>query len=131
MTALPSPRSASRRRPFLGKAVDRQKQVVWAWTFLALPILFYRVFRFYPTLEAFYLSLTDWDLLNEARFIGLDNYRKLFADPVFWQVFRNTFALSRSSARRSACVLSFAIAYYLDRVRFLHGFIRALYFLPF
>ena len=28
-------------------------------------------------------------------------------------------------------VVSFVIAYYLDRVRFMHGFIRALYFLPF
>ena len=36
-----------------------------------------------------------------------------------------------SSARRSACCSSFVIAYYLDRVRFMHGFIRALYFLPF
>lgn len=28
-------------------------------------------------------------------------------------------------------MISFAVAYYLDRVRFMHGFIRALYFLPF
>ena len=27
----------------------RQKQIVWAWAFLALPVLFYTVIRFYPT----------------------------------------------------------------------------------
>ena len=106
------------------------KQIVWAWAFLAVPVLFFAVVRFYPTLEAFYLSLTDWDLLHEASFIGLDNYRKLFADPTFWQVFRNTFAYLVFGTP-IAIVLSFAIAYYLDRVTVLHGLIRALYFLPY
>src|SRR5690606_39235377 len=67
------------------------KQVIWAWTFLAIPILFYVGIRFYPTAQAFWLSLTDWDLLRDANFIGLANYQKLFADPVFWKVFQNTF----------------------------------------
>ncbi|MDF3855830.1 carbohydrate ABC transporter permease [Paracoccus pantotrophus] len=106
------------------------KQIVWAWLFLAVPILFFGVVRFYPTLQAFWLSLTDWDLLNEANFIGRDNYRKMLADPLFWQVFRNTFAYLLIGTPISIAV-SFVIAYYLDRVRFMHGAIRALYFLPF
>lgn len=113
-----------------GRLSISAKQIVWAWAFLAVPVLFFAVVRFYPTLEAFYLSLTDWDLLHEASFIGLDNYRKLFADPVFWQVFRNTFAYLVFGTP-IAIVLSFAIAYYLDRVTVLHGLIRALYFLPY
>lgn len=106
------------------------KQVIWAWTFLAIPILFYVGIRFYPTAQAFWLSLTDWDLLRDANFIGLANYQKLFADPVFWKVFQNTF-LYLIIGTPVSLVVSFVIAYYLDRVRFMHGFIRALYFLPF
>jgi multiple sugar transport system permease protein len=106
------------------------KQVIWAWGFLAVPILFFTIVRFYPTAQAFYLSVTDWDLLQDANFVGLDNYRKMFADPLFWQVFRNTFAYLLIGTPLSI-VLSFAVAYYLDRVRVLHGFIRALYFLPY
>lgn len=113
-----------------GRLSISAKQIVWAWAFLAVPVLFFAVVRFYPTLEAFYLSLTDWDLLHEASFVGLDNYRKLFADPTFWQVFRNTFAYLVFGTP-IAIVLSFAIAYYLDRVTVLHGLIRALYFLPY
>ena len=67
------------------------KRVIWAWTFLALPILFYAGIRFYPTFQAFWLSLTNWDLLRPAQFIGLANYQKMFADPLFWKVFNNTF----------------------------------------
>lgn len=106
------------------------KQVIWAWTFLAVPIVFYVGIRFYPTAQAFWLSLTDWDLLRDANFIGLANYQKLFADPLFWKVFQNTF-LYLILGTPVSLVVSFVVAYYLDRVRFMHGFIRALYFLPF
>ncbi len=108
----------------------RQKQVVWAWTFLAVPVLFYATIRFYPTAEAFYLSTTNWNLLSKPAFVGLLNFRRLLSDPVFWQVFRNT-VLYLAIGTPLSLVLAFTIAYHLDRVRFLHGFIRALYFLPF
>ena len=108
----------------------RRKRILWAWTFLAVPIVFYCLIRFWPTLEAFWISVTDWTLLKPASFIGLANYRRLWSDPLFWQVFRNTFLYLIVGAPISV-ILSFTIAYYLDRVRFMHGFIRALYFLPF
>jgi len=130
MIATTLPRRSKGSGSAWGKLSIATKQIVWAWAFLSLPLLFFTVVRFYPTLEAFYLSVTDWDLLSEARFIGLENYRRLFADPVFWQVFRNTFAYLIFGTP-VAILLSFAVAYYLDRVTVLHGFIRALYFLPY
>lgn len=130
MSATRIPRRSEGSGGMWGKLSIAAKQIVWAWVFLALPLVFFTVVRFYPTLEAFYLSVTDWDLLNEAKFIGLENYRRLFTDPVFWQVFRNTFAYLIFGTP-IAIGLSFAVAYYLDRVRLLHGFIRALYFLPY
>ena len=107
-----------------------RKRVIWAWGFLAVPVVFYAVIRFWPTANAIYLSFTDWNLRRPASFVGLYNYVRLFADPVFWQVFRNTFVYLLLGTPVSL-LLSFTIAYHLDRVRFLHGFIRALYFLPF
>jgi len=107
-----------------------QKHVMWAWAFLVLPVLFYGVVRFWPTLNAFWLSLTDWSLFGVPNFIGLENYQRLLDDPAFWQVFRNTFAYLVIGTPVSL-VLSFVVAYQLDRVRFMHGFIRAMYFIPF
>ncbi|WP_240233467.1 carbohydrate ABC transporter permease [Devosia lacusdianchii] len=106
------------------------KRVIWAWAFLALPIIFYAAIRFYPTFQAFWLSLTNWDLLRPAQFIGFANYQKMFADPTFWKVFNNTFLYLIIGTPLSLAI-SFVIAYYLDRVKLMHGFIRALYFLPF
>ena len=106
------------------------KRVIWAWAFLALPVAFYALIRFYPTAQAFWLSLTDWDLMSKPEFIGLENYREMFADPVFWKVFKNTF-LYLIIGTPISLILSFVIAYYLDKTRFLHSFLRALYFVPF
>src|SRR5579863_6592281 len=113
-------------RPFTLNA----RKTIWAWGFLALPIGFYCWIRFYPTLWAFCISFTDWNLLNPPSFIGLANYRTLLADPVFWKVFKNTFTYLVIGTPVSL-LLAFVVAFYLDRVRVLHGLIRALYFLPF
>ena len=118
----------------LGRVWNRltihQKQVVWAWAFLAVPIVFYVVIRFWPTANAMWLSFTNWNLLRPAHFVGLTNYTKLYNDPVFWQVFGNTFAYLIIGTPVSL-LISFVVAYELEKVRFMHGFIRALYFLPY
>lgn len=108
----------------------KQKRAVWAWTFLAVPVVFFCVVRFYPTFYAAYISLTDWNLLGKMKFIGLDNYVRLFSDPVFWKIFANTFEYLLIGLPVSLLV-SFTVAYFLDQVRFMHGFIRGLYFLPY
>lgn len=106
------------------------RKLLWVWSFLAVPVVFYSVIRFYPTLEAFWLSLTDWDFLSDPEFIGLENYRNLFNDPEFWKVFKNTFQYLVIGMPVSL-LLAFTIAYFLDRIRFGHTFLRALYFLPY
>ncbi len=108
----------------------RQKQIVWAWAFLALPVLFYTVIRFYPTGNAILISFQNWNLLGSRTWAGLDNYEKLWNDAVFWKVFKNTFVYLLLGTPISL-VLSFIIAYNLDKLRFMHGFLRMLYFLPF
>ncbi len=108
----------------------RQKQIVWAWSFLALPVIFYAVIRFYPTGNAILISFQNWNLLGDRTWAGLENYEKLWNDPTFWKVFQNTFVYLLIGTPFSLA-LSFLIAYHLDKLRFMHGFLRILYFLPF
>ncbi|WP_342238857.1 carbohydrate ABC transporter permease [Inquilinus sp. OTU3971] len=117
------------RSPVAGLSV-RAKQVVWAWSFLAVPVLFYAVIRFWPTLDAFWLSFTDWNLLGTPNLVGFRNYIRLVQDPLFWKVFGNTFLYLLIGTPLSL-LIAFVVAYQLDKIRFMHGFIRALYFLPF
>ena len=115
--------------PFADRTIAG-KRAAWAWTFLAIPLLFYAVVRLYPALDAFWVSFHSWRLIGEKRFVGVDNYVRLLSDPVFWKVFANTF-LYLIIGTPISILLSFTVAYHLDRVRFMHGVIRALYFLPF
>jgi multiple sugar transport system permease protein len=44
-----------------------------------------------PMIVSFYLSLTKWDMLTPAKFVGLANYQKMFTDdPLFWQSLKVT-----------------------------------------
>jgi len=106
------------------------RQALWAWAFLAVPVAFFLVIRFWPALHAFYLAFTDWNLVGQANFVGFANFVRAWNDPVFWKAFTNTF-LYLALGVPISLTLAFVIAYNLDQVRFLHGFIRALYFLPF
>ena len=47
-------------------------------------------FYFWPLVRGIWLSFTSWDLLSAAEFIGVDNYVRMFADPVFWNAIQVT-----------------------------------------
>jgi multiple sugar transport system permease protein len=42
------------------------------------------VFYFWPLIRGIWLSFTSWDLLSPEQFVGIANYQRMFADPVFW-----------------------------------------------
>jgi multiple sugar transport system permease protein len=94
-----------------------------------VPLAFYAGLRFYPTVDAFLLSLTDWNIVGARRFVGLANYRRLLADPLFWTVLGNT-ARYLVVGVTVCLALAFLVAYHLDRVRRGHALLRALYFVP-
>jgi multiple sugar transport system permease protein len=52
------------------------------------------VFRVIPIGSSLYLGFTDWTLLGNPGFIGLENYKEAFANPDFLQVISNTFVFS-------------------------------------
>ncbi len=106
-----------------------RKQAVWAWVFLALPVLYFTAVRFWPAVDAFSLSLSRWNLVGPRHFVGLANYERMAQDKVFWQVLANTFEYLVLGLPISL-LLAFMVAYHLDRVRVGHGLLRALYFLP-
>ena len=106
-----------------------RRQALWAWIFLALPLAYFTLVRFWPALDALSLSLSRWNLVGPRRFVGLDNYARLAADPVFWQVLGNTFEYLLLGLPLSLG-LAFLIAFGLDRIEFGQGLLRALYFIP-
>ena len=48
------------------------------------------VFFLWPTLRGIWLSFTDSTAFNTGGFVGLENYQRMVADPVFWNAFKVT-----------------------------------------
>jgi len=54
--------------------------------FLALPVLLYLVYVISPYAQAFYIAMTNWRGVNaNPQFVGLENFRRLLDDAVFWK----------------------------------------------
>jgi len=75
-------------RPAQRKRIRHERLVALA--FIAPHLLGMLVFLFIPIIAAFALAGTDWEPLRDANFVGLDNFRQLFADRNFGQVMINT-----------------------------------------
>ena len=59
--------------------------------FLSPWIVGFSVFTLVPVVLSLYYSLCDYSLLQAPLYVGLDNYRDLMADPIFWKALVNTF----------------------------------------
>lgn len=57
-------------------------------------ILMFTVMVFYPILQTIYYSLFNWDGLSEPLFCGIQNYARLFQDPLFYQSMFNGFVFA-------------------------------------
>jgi multiple sugar transport system permease protein len=59
------------------------KQALFGYAILFPAIAVIAIFRFFPMFQAFYISLTSYDLLRPPVFIGLSNFVDLVQDPSF------------------------------------------------
>jgi multiple sugar transport system permease protein len=108
-----------------------RRRWLWAYAFIAIPLLFFLAIRIGPTLYAFWMSMHKWDPIALDRpFIGLDNYRTMAEDKVFWKAMRNTWVYVIVGVP-AGLILSLAIALGLQRMIRFTGFFRVLYFLPY
>ncbi|MET0416372.1 MAG: sugar ABC transporter permease [Actinoplanes sp.] len=55
--------------------------------YVAPALAFVLAFTVYPLGRMVWMSLHEWSLIAEPRFIGLDNYRQAFGDRQFWVSF--------------------------------------------
>ncbi|MGE5481775.1 MAG: carbohydrate ABC transporter permease [Bacteroidota bacterium] len=99
--------------------------------FIALPLLFFLVVRIYPALVAMNVSLHQWDIMSRAKpFVGLENYRQLLLDPVFWTAAKNTLLYVVITVPLQLA-LGLAVAVLIQSVNRFRGLYRTIYFIPY
>lgn len=68
---------------------QKRKININSWKFILIPTLLIMIFSFYPMIQAFILSFQSGKGLA-IEFSGINNYIRLFKDPVFIQAVKNT-----------------------------------------
>jgi len=93
------------------------------------------MFFFLPVIAALFISFTDLDIyalgdLSKTRFIGFNNYLRLFEDPLFWTALKNTFYFVLVAGPLSISIsLGAALLLNSKLIRFKSLF-RLTYFMP-
>lgn len=85
MTDTMSSRTPTARRARQGRGVY--------WLYLIPGGLLFAAVIVVPFGMNLYFSMTRWPGLGNPKWIGLDNYTRLFADATFWLSFRNSIAM--------------------------------------
>lgn len=96
-----------------------------------LPMLvLFVIFRFVPSLGAAGMSLTNLKVNGEWSFVGVDNYARLFDDPIFMGALRVTVVYVAIYVPLTV-VFSLCTALLLNSVIFMKGLFRGMLFLPY
>jgi multiple sugar transport system permease protein len=120
-TTAPS-RPVARRRP-------RRRVPPVLLAFLLVPLAVEGFWVFWPALQGFWLSLTNWDGVSAPAFIGLGNFGELIGDPIFRGAALNTLVWLVLFGGLSA-VGGLGLALLLQQERRGVGFYRAALFTP-
>jgi multiple sugar transport system permease protein len=104
-------------------------RIGWLMFFLAPGLGGLLVFTIGPLLASLVLTLFAWDLLTPPRFVGLENFTRMFADRTFWAALRHTLAFIAGYVPL-VTVLALGLALALNVPRRGIAAIRTMFFLP-
>jgi len=100
------------------------------YLFLLPYLVVFVLFRFGPVVGGFLTSLTAWSIVGAPKYVGLENYRALVHDPLFYTSVENTFYFLLLTAP-TLIVLGLAFALLLNRPIAGRGVARVLVFAPY
>jgi ABC-type sugar transport system permease subunit len=124
----PAKASPPPRRPGLWRRVRAN---AWSYLYLAPMFLLVLVFVVYPIFASLGYTLYQWDGIGEPTiFVGLDNFRQVIHDPLFWSAFLHTFIYTAVLVPvQLLLALLLALVLNNPKLRFA-TFYRSIYFIP-
>lgn len=111
--------------------VNRRIRKVYPLYFVLPALVIFTVFFIIPNFSSFYLAFTDWNLFffHDMRFVGFDNFAKLFASDTFTIALKNTvyFAFFTVIMKMG---LGLAMALLVNRKSKFNNYLRSVLFMP-
>ena len=127
----------TRRRSFLPVALRlrplARREAKWGYIFIAPWIFGFLAFTLLPMIASLIFTFTNINLeqAEPLRFVGLDNYQRLFSDKSAWAALAVTFRFAAFNLP-VALIIPFVVALALNSVYLRwKGLFRTLFFLPY
>ncbi|MBB6695556.1 sugar ABC transporter permease [Cohnella xylanilytica] len=105
------------------------RRIGFSYAFLAPSLLLTVVLGIYPIGWAIRYMFFDYKGYGEAKFVGLDNFERLYRDGPFWHSVANTFVYAGGKLILTI-PLSLVLAVVLNRAFRGRSALRAIYFMP-
>jgi ABC-type sugar transport system permease subunit len=114
-----------------GRSGARRRGYLWSYVYLAPMMVLLLVFVVYPIGASLGYTFYKWNGIGDpSDFVGLDNFRQIMHDSIFWRSLGHTFVYA-AIVVPVQLILALALALVLNnrRLRFV-SFYRTLFFLP-
>ncbi|MCD7863618.1 MAG: sugar ABC transporter permease [Lachnospiraceae bacterium] len=113
---------------------ERPGLVIWnkalPYIMVAPAMIIFAVFVIYPLFYMIYVSFFNWNMISEMKFVGLQNYTKMFSDKTFWQALGNTVIYVLMYVPASM-ILGTLIAVFIQKSTRLNKILQNIMFLPY
>jgi multiple sugar transport system permease protein len=109
--------------------VNKKKDALAAALMLAPNLTGLLIFMVIPTVASFVISTTNWNLIGRPSWAGLENFRDVFRDELFWTTLRNTAVYVFCKVPLNV-FLSLLLAVLLNQSLYGRTLFRAILFLP-
>ncbi|MEP7327917.1 MAG: sugar ABC transporter permease [Betaproteobacteria bacterium] len=110
--------------------MTRTSQWIHGWLLLLPAMALLALFTHYPAVATFWHSFFSTPKGSRpVVFVGLDNYRQLIDDPIFWQSLTNNFWYAAGTIPASIALALLMAVWVNDRIAG-RGFLRLAYFTP-
>ena len=113
-----------------GRRLRRLWRYRWPLLFVSPFFVLFATFGLYPIAYSLWLSFRDWSLVGPARSVGIDNFRALFHDDLFWQSMLNSVLLFFIYVPLMTFLAVVLASLLNSRYVRLQGFWRAVIFMP-
>ena len=130
-TAVPAGKGTHPSAGATSTAGNRIRKYKESYLLIAPFMILFTIFTVIPVLASVGLSFTSFNMLQMPRFMGFQNYERLFLDdPIFFTVLKNTLVFAFLTGPLSY-ILSFLFAWLINETgRKMRTFLTLIFYLP-
>jgi cellobiose transport system permease protein len=119
-----------KKRPLPSFFTEKRKESISSYLYISPFFILFAIFGVFPIIFSFYLAFQKWNGLGKMKYVGFNNFKFIFEDPLFWKSIYNTFIIALLGTVPQL-IVAFILAFSLNSalIKF-KNFFRISFFIP-